>query len=182
MELKWVEGSDVYAAGKQDHTTNIRISHVVLTLKLLASKGYPMRLEYMANYWIRPRRQEYKPSPPFPLNAPTNPCPKVSMISKQNYSTKPMKNHTYRVKRPIFKHAIITDGRGTTRLVRVVKKMAHRAIKWLQWFVPAEDHLREKKNLLGISPTKRWVTKSKDKYHNIGGQNFRFWFFIISDI
>ena len=35
---------DVYGVGKQDHTTKIRISLVVPTLKLMASKREPMGL------------------------------------------------------------------------------------------------------------------------------------------
>lgn len=72
----------------QEHTTKIEMSHVVPTLKPMANKGDPTGLGYKGNHGIRHWRQEYKPSPLFPLNPPTNPCPKVPMKSKQNYSTK----------------------------------------------------------------------------------------------
>jgi len=60
----------------------------------MVSKGYPMELGDKGNDEIGQWRQEYKPKPIFPPNLPTNPCPKVPMKSKENYSTIPMKNHT----------------------------------------------------------------------------------------
>ena len=78
-------GGDVYGVGKQDHITKIRFSHVVPSLKLVASKGDPMGLGYKVNHQIGQRRREYKPSSLFLPNPSTNPRPKVSMISKQKY-------------------------------------------------------------------------------------------------
>lgn len=46
------KGSDVDGVGKQDHVTKIRISHVVATLKLMASKGDPTGLGYKVNHKI----------------------------------------------------------------------------------------------------------------------------------
>lgn len=119
---------DVYGVGKWDHTTKIKISHAVPTLKLVPSKGDHTGLGYKAKYQIRLKRQEHRPNQLFLPNSPTNPFPKVSVKSKKNYSTKPMKSHTFGVRRPTFKHTFITDGRESTWLAQVEEKMAHRAI------------------------------------------------------
>jgi len=105
-------GGDIYGVGKQDHTTKIGVSHVVPLLKLVANKGDPMRLGYNTNHQVGTREQVYKPSPFFPSNPPTNTCPNLSRISKQKIPNCIMKNHTFRVGRPTFKHTTITDGRG----------------------------------------------------------------------
>lgn len=86
------KGSNVGGLRKWDNETKIGISHVVSTLKLTTSNGDPMGLGYRGNHEIGKCRKEYKPNPLFPLNPPTNSCPKVPMISKENYSTIPMKS------------------------------------------------------------------------------------------
>ena len=104
-----------------------------VNLKLVASKGDPTGLGYKVNNEIGQWRQEYRHSPLFSSNPPTNPCPKVPMTTEENYSTTPMKNwHIFGVWRPTFKHTIITSERGTTWLAQVAEIMAHRAIWWLQ--------------------------------------------------
>jgi len=71
-----------------------------------------MELGDKGNDEIGQWRQEYKPKPIFPPNLPTNPCPKVPMKSKENYSTIPMKNHTFRVRRYAFKNTFMTMVEG----------------------------------------------------------------------
>jgi len=122
----------------------------------MASKGDPTGLGYKGNHEIGQWRQEYKPIPLFLLHPPTNSCLEVPMTSKENYSTIPMKSHTFGVKRLIFKHTFIIDGQGTTWLAQVVEKNGTSSYMgaargcWL----PTEDHLGEK--VSPIYTTHRW--------------------------
>lgn len=60
-----MEEVDVCGARKRDHATNVRISQVVQTVKLMATKGDPMGLGYKDNHEIREWGQEYRPNPLF---------------------------------------------------------------------------------------------------------------------
>lgn len=106
-----MEGSQIYGIKKQDRATKIKVSHVVPLLKLIANRGNPTGLGYKINYQVGTREKEYNPSPFFPPNPPTSPCPSVPKKSKHKLNCT-MKSHTLGVGRPTFKYMIITDEQG----------------------------------------------------------------------
>ena len=72
-----------------DHAPKVEFSQVVPPEKQMVDKGDPTRLRSKGNIQNRSRGQNHRPSPFFLSNPPINPCPKVSMISKQKYPTTP---------------------------------------------------------------------------------------------
>ena len=129
----------------------------------MVSKGGPMGLISKGNIQKRSRGQKHKLSPLFPSNTPINPCPEVSMRSKINTQLPNDKTYlqvweahlqTYDHDRWVRDHMVGSVGR----------EMAERTSWWLQGVVVCcLRTILEKKILLGISPTKWWVTNPMEE-------------------
>ena len=87
-----------------------------------------------------------------------------------------MTRHTFRFGRPIFKHTIMTSNRWVRDHMAGSggREIAQRTSWWLQGATGCQLRtILEKKFILGISPTKWWVTIFKREIFEIW--NFNLW-------
>lgn len=72
---------DIYGIEKRDQTTEIKVSSVVPLLKLVASRGVPMRLRLRIKPSVKVREQKDNKALPS-SKAPNKSCPSVTKQNK----------------------------------------------------------------------------------------------------